>query len=263
MSEFINQGTPRISIVMPSFNQAAYLEAAICSVLDQDYPDIELIVVDGGSTDGSTDILERYSDRIAYWKSAPDGGQSDALNMGFGLITGDIVGWLNSDDTYNPGAFGKVARVFEDPGVAIAMSSRFGFMDAEGAVYDYKENSYTDHKTLVRYWTTGGMTINQPCVFFRRHLLKGLDPVCDEDLHYAMDYDLWLRLTRESGIQVVEGHWANYRFHDTSKSGAGFDQFLGEWYTVSRSHWIDQGFWACWGHALHYFCYHYPMRVVF
>jgi glycosyltransferase involved in cell wall biosynthesis len=247
---------------MPSFNQAAYLEEAIRSILDQDYPNTELIVMDGGSTDGSSDILQRYSDRIALWQSSADGGQSEALNKGFRHITGDIVGWLNSDDTYTPGTFNQVARLFGNESVAIAMSSRFGLMDAGGSVFWHKENTYADHQTLVRFWATNGMTINQPCVFFRRELLYGMDPVFDSSLHYAMDYDLWLRLTRHANIEVVEGHWANYRFHDTSKSGTGFGKFYREWYAVSQRYWGATGSRAWWVNCVHHAYYHYPRRIV-
>jgi glycosyltransferase involved in cell wall biosynthesis len=242
--------TPKISIVMPSLNQDQYLEAAILSVLEQDYPATELIVIDGGSTDESVNILEKYADRIAYFTSEKDSGQSEALNKGFKRATGEIIGWLNSDDTYQPGTLWQVAAVFSEPHVKVAMCSRFGLMDADGTVFDYKENTFTSHKKLIRYWSTGGMTVNQPSVFFRRELIANLDSVLDPSLHYAMDYDLWLRLSRQHDIHVVDGHWANYRFHDESKSGRGFDDFASEWYAVSRRYWGIMGSASWWGHWL-------------
>ena len=108
------------------------------------------------------------------------------------------------------------------------MCSRFGLMDAEGVVFEYKDNSFKNHQTLVRYWSTGGMTINHPSVFFRRDIISKYEPVLNTSLHYAMDYDLWLRITLDQEIHVIDGHWANYRFHDTSKSGLGFQDFLPE-----------------------------------
>ena len=247
---------------MPSLNQAAYLEQAIQSVLTQDYPNMELIVMDGGSTDGSIDILRRYSRDIAHWESAPDTGQSEALNKAFRHATGDIVGWLNSDDVYTPGTFRAVAKALRNAGAGIAMSRWFGFMDGTGIVFDYKENAYTDHTTLVRFWATKGMTINQPCVFFLRRLVQGMDPVFDPSLHYAMDYDLWLRLTLHGDIDVVEGHWANYRFHDSSKSGVGFDKFFPEWHAVSRRYWGERHSRTWWINCLHHYYYHYPRKRV-
>jgi glycosyltransferase involved in cell wall biosynthesis len=252
---------PKISIVMPSYNQGDFLEAAIVSIVEQDYPTLELVVIDGGSADKSVSILEKYADAITFWSSEADDGQSDALNTGFNITTGSIVGWLNSDDTFQPGTFNEVAKVFSDQSVHIAMCSRFGLMDADGKVFDYKDNSFENHKTLVRYWSTGGMTINQPSVFFRKSVIDKFDPVLDTTLHYAMDYDLWLRITLEHEIRVVDGYWANYRFHDSSKSGLGFGDFLPEWYAVSKRYWGKKysiGWWANW---LHRQIYHNSIRI--
>ena len=254
---------PKISIVMPSYNQGEYLEAAIVSIIDQDYPNLEFVVIDGGSTDNSVSILQKFSDFITFWSSKPDDGQSDALNTGFNIISGEIVGWLNSDDTYQPGTFDEVARVFSDKSQSIAMCSRFGLMDGDGKVFDFKNNRFDSHKTLIRYWSTGGLTINQPSVFFRRDVISRFNPVLDTTLDYAMDYDLWLRITLTEKIHVVDGYWANYRFHDSSKSGLGFDDFSSEWYSVSRRFWgrkWSPGWWINW---LHRQLFHYSIRIYY
>ena len=246
---------------MPSFNQAEFLEAAITSIVDQGYSNLELVVIDGGSTDQCVSILEKYSDVITFWSSKSDDGQSDALNTGFNIISGDIVGWLNSDDTFQPGTFHAVAEEFSDPSVKIAMCSRFGLMDTDGTVFDYKDNSFKNHRTLIRYWSTGGMTINQPSVFFRKDVIDNYNPVLDTNLHYAMDYDLWLRITSDHEIHVVDGYWANYRFHDSSKSGLGFDDFLPEWYAVSQRYWGGKWSFEWWQNWIHRQLYHYSIRI--
>lgn len=247
---------------MPSYNQADYLDEAINSVIFQDYPDIELVVIDGGSSDGSVSVIRSYSDYIAYWISEPDSGQSEALNKGFSKVSGELIGWLNSDDTYQPGTFSSIARVFENPEVGIAMCDKFGLMESDGTVYDFKANSYVDHKTLIRFWTTNGMTINQPSIFFRSGLLDRSKPTFRPDLDYAMDYDLWLRLSKNSPIHVVDGYWANYRFHDMSKSGTGFGKFFQEWYVVSRQHWGSRFSVEWWGHWFSYVFHSYGLRAV-
>lgn len=245
----MNKQLPKISIVTPSFNQSVYLEQSIQSVLSQGYPNLEYIVIDGGSTDGSTDIIRKYNDRITFWISAPDQGQSDALNQGFSRTTGDIIGWLNSDDTYQPGTFTEVANIFTRNDMDIIMSEYFGLMDESGKIFSLKKNEYIDHDTLIRFWKTNGMTVNQPSVFFRRELISNMHPVFDVSLCYAMDYDLWLRLSRDRPFHVVPGHWANYRLHQDSKSGTGFDKFVPEWLVVSRRFWgrpFSMGWYAHW-----------------
>lgn len=243
---------PKISIITVSYNQGEFLAEALESVLGQGYPNLEHIVVDGGSTDGSVDTIRSYDENIHYWISEPDNGQSEALNKGFQQTTGDIIGWLNSDDTYRPGTLHAVAEAFRDPRVQIAMSEKFAYIQSDGIAYASGVNSFVDHQALVRFWRTGGMTINQPCVFFRRELFMNVGGSVDETLEFAMDYDLWLRLTRHASIKIVPGTWANYRLHDKSKSGRGFRHFYPEWRRVSRRFW---GTWYSPVFYRHYFNY--------
>lgn len=191
---------PKISIVTPSYNQARYLERTILSVLNQGYPNLEFIIIDGGSTDGSVDIIKKYEGYLAYWHSGPDGGQSDALNHGFSKATGDIFGWLNSDDLYLPGAFASVVEAFR-------------FRPEAGVVFgDWWEIDNADEVTSVNYafdFSLGhfiheGFHLNSQSMFWRRAVHQRFGAF-DVTLHRTMDYDLILRLG------LVEGQGAFYR----------------------------------------------------
>jgi glycosyltransferase involved in cell wall biosynthesis len=184
----------RFSVVMPSYNHGALIEHSLLSVINQGYPDVELIVMDGGSTDGTRAILEKYAGDIALWRSERDAGQSDALNRGFRHVSGDVVGWLNSDDIYCPGAFEFVAAVFrKHPEVQV--------------VYGDWYTLGLDHHISARYFglpysrrqhITEGVFCNAQSMFWRRELHQRFGEF-DARLHYTMDYDLILRLIRLGG----------------------------------------------------------------
>jgi glycosyltransferase involved in cell wall biosynthesis len=181
---------PRISIVMPSYNHGRFIRHSLLSVINQEYPNVELIVMDGGSRDGTREILEEYADDIALWRSEPDGGQSDALNKGFQAASGDIFGWLNSDDIYCPGAFEFAADVFRNyPHVQV--------------VYGDWYTLGLDHRISTRFFglpysrrqmITEGAFCNAQAMFWRRDLHRRFGEF-DLRLHYTMDYDLILRFT--------------------------------------------------------------------
>src|SRR5688572_2633651 len=135
-SSVVQKKYPKISIITPSYNQGEYIEKTILSVLEQNYPNLEYIIIDGGSTDNSTEIIRKYADRITYWISEPDKGQSDAINKGLKLATGDIVNWLNSDDYYEPGALFKVAEAFNNPEVNVFAGRSHLFTGVDTIVYD-------------------------------------------------------------------------------------------------------------------------------
>jgi glycosyltransferase involved in cell wall biosynthesis len=193
---------PRFSIVMPSYSHGQLIEHSLLSVLNQNYPNLELIVIDGGSTDGTRRVLERYDSRITLWRSEPDAGQSEALNKGFGHTTGEILGWLNSDDIYCPGALEFAAEVFRSrPDVQV--------------VYGDWYTLGLDHRISARFFSlpysraqlvTEGFFCNAQAMFWRRELHQRFGEF-DPRLHYTMDYDLMLRLTR------LAGRAAFYRTH--------------------------------------------------
>ena len=186
MSHFL-----RMSIVTPSFNQAQFLEATILSVCAQDYAHIEHIVIDGGSTDGSVDIIRKYADRLAYWVSEPDRGQTDAINKGFRRATGEIVAWLNSDDVYfTRDAVRKMVETFAaHPKVDIIYGDA-ATIDEQGYVRRIRHLPDFDADRLRRT-----SYLVQPAIFFRSKILA--QHQLDESLHLGMDYKLWLELTRE------------------------------------------------------------------
>ncbi len=202
----------KISIVTPSFNQAAYLEATLLSLLAQDYPQLELIVIDGGSTDGSVEIIQRYASSLSHWESARDRGQSHALNKGFAHVHGDVWGWLNSDDVLEPGVLHRVAQVFsENPEIGVVYGDCvYVSADGETVLEKFKAEPHSRLRHLAHRF------IAQPSCFFRTSMVP---PAVREDLHYCMDYDLWLKLSAR-GVQFhyVPELFSRYRLHDESKS---------------------------------------------
>jgi glycosyltransferase involved in cell wall biosynthesis len=202
-----------VSIVTPSFNQARYLEAALLSVLEQDYPNLQYIVVDGGSTDGSLEIIKKYADRLAWWISEPDKGHADALNKGFAHADGQIFAWLNSDDTYYPGAVSEaVAYLHAHPDVGMVYGNA-DLTDHDGQVIGRFASRQTDYRRLLR----GSVHIPQATTFYRADLWRRLGPL-DLSLFFGFDYDLWVRLAKISRLQYVPKLWATFRLHGEGKS---------------------------------------------
>jgi glycosyltransferase involved in cell wall biosynthesis len=224
---------PLVSIITPSYNQARFLEATIRSVLDQDYPRLEYIVVDGGSTDGSLEILRRYESRLAAWVSEPDRGQTDAINKGFALATGDILAYLNSDDTYSAGAVAEaVAYLQAHPEVGM-VHGRAVYIDADGRPVARFPSAPTNHRDLRR----GAPRIAQQAAFFRAAVWKMVGPL-DASFFYAMDYDLWVRISAVTPMAFVPRMWAGFRLHDESKSMTVARQC---WPEMMRVHFRDGG----------------------
>ena len=212
---------PLVTIVTPSFNQAPYLETTIRSVLEQDYPNIEYIVMDGGSNDGSAEIIKRYADRLAYWESEKDKGQTDAINKGFARSHGEILAWLNSDDVLYPHAVREaVAYLTAHPECGLVYGDS-DFIDAKGNVIGHFNAKQTDYRKL----TEGYVHIPQQASFWRADLWKQVGPL-DDTIYFAMDYDLWLRLAKISEVKYLPGHepWAAFRLHADAKTIAEDDR---------------------------------------
>lgn len=204
---------PRISIVTCSYRQARFLEAALRSVIDQRYPALEYIVVDGGSDDGSREIIERHSASLAYWVSEPDDGQTDALRKGFARASGDILAWLCSDDLLLPGALRAVAAFFRARPQAMAVYGDALWIDADGRLLRPKREIAFNRFVFLHDHNY----VPQPSMFWRRELYQavgGLDPAFD----LAMDADLWERFSRRARIEHLARYLSCMRFYPEQKT---------------------------------------------
>jgi glycosyltransferase involved in cell wall biosynthesis len=225
---------PLVSIITPSFNQSRYIEATIRSVLQQDYPSIEYIIVDGGSDDGSVDIIKRHADKLAWWVSEQDRGQTDALNKGFSHAKGEILAWINSDDTYEPGALTRAVQyLVEHPETGMVYADT-NFIDETGRVIGRFPAAQTDYRRLQQ----GYVHIPQQATFFRASLWKQVAPL-DPDFYFAMDYDLWVRLAKLALFTYLPGQtWANFRLHTSAKTIAADDRC---WPEMLKVHYRNGG----------------------
>jgi glycosyltransferase involved in cell wall biosynthesis len=226
---------PLVSIVTPSYNQAQFLEQAICSVLEQDYANIEYIVVDGGSTDGSLEIIQRYETHLAWWVSEPDRGQTDAINKGFARASGDIMAWLNSDDLYLAGAVSQAVEYLQAHPEAGMVYGDANLIDESGAVIGRFPARQTDYQGLMR----GTVHIPQQAAFFRSDLWRQVGPL-DPTFYFAMDYDLWVRLAKIAPLHYHPRLWASFRLHGEGKSVASDDRCYPE---MLRVHQREGGAW--------------------
>jgi glycosyltransferase involved in cell wall biosynthesis len=225
---------PRISIITPSFNQGRYLGENILSVANQGYANTEHIVIDGGSTDDTKQVLEKHKDKLAYSVSERDNGQSDAVNKGFAKATGDIIGWLNSDDYYSPGALNAVAKAFVDPSVNVVCGYSI--------LFDEKSNEQKGFPTVTK---TRGLNfqlrfadINQPATFFRRSIMAEFMPL-NTTLHYLMDRELWTKYIQQYGVKgvvTIDATLVHFRYHADSKSESKEAEFDNEYATML--HWF-------------------------
>jgi len=209
---------PRISIVTPSYNQAQFLERTILSVLNQNYPNLEYIIIDGGSTDGSIKIIKKYEKYFAYWINEKDKGQADGINKGFKKATGDIFTWLNSDDIYLPNTLFKIAEVFTKyPNVDVIYGNQI----------DINEKDEIIGEMINTYWIPfiselgfkyGGFGFHQPASFWRKEIFFG-SGLLNPGLHFCMDIDMFIRfILNNAKFKYVREYFACFRHHQNSKT---------------------------------------------
>ena len=204
---------PRITVVTPSYNQARFLDATMRSVHDQGYPNLEHIVIDGGSDDGSVEIIERYADRLSYWVSEPDRGQTDALIKGFSRATGEICCWLNSDDLFEASTLAEVADYFQaHPAVDFAYGDST-WIDAAGLVLKPKK----EHGWSRFVWMFDHNFIPQASAFWRASLYEKVGGL-DRRFDLAMDADLWIRFSEITRPRHVKRQWSRMRFYPEQKN---------------------------------------------
>ena len=217
--------SPRLSIVVPSFNQAAFLETTLRSILDQQCENLELIVIDGGSTDGSVDIIRRYESQLTYWVSERDGGQYEAVNKGFAQATGDVMAWLNSDDFYLPGALSVVQEIFagfhEIEWLTTAHSlvgDRDGRVVRAHARTGYTRRGFLSGENLQNgsHFTQGW--IQQESTFWRRSLWEKAGARLDAHFRLAGDFELWARFFEHAELYALDAPLAVFRLHGAQRS---------------------------------------------
>jgi glycosyltransferase involved in cell wall biosynthesis len=243
----------KVSVITPSLNQCSFLARTARSILSQqgDFQ-LEWIVVDGGSTDGTPEFLRgTAADPRVRFSSQPDHGQADALNRGFTQATGDIIAWLNADDLYLPGALAKVSDGFSKNPDARWLVCRCQIIDANDHVIRASVTRYKNrlldrftHRRLLRE-----NCISQPAVFWRRSLAAEIGAL-DASLHYAMDYDLWLRMSRRSAPLILPDTLASFRFHAASKSGRVNREQFDEAYRVAQRYFNGDTA-SRWAHRFH------------
>lgn len=204
---------PRISIVTPSFNQVQFLERTILSVLNQDYPNLEYIIIDGGSTDGSVDLIKKYEKHLKYWVSEKDDGQSQAINNGLKRATGEWVGWQNSDDIFYPGTFESLAN-------AAMINSQSSLIIGNMNLIDEQDNVINDLKYVSPTYKSvlaEGMVLTNQAAFWRRSIHEKIGYL-DEGLHYGFDFEWFLRVLQNGPASHVNKTWGGLRMHSQTKT---------------------------------------------
>ena len=224
---------PRISVIIPSFNLGRFIEETIRSIVLQDWPDLELIIIDGGSSDETVDVIRKYERWITYWASETDAGQAEAINKGLRRATGDIVSWFNADDFFAAGIFAAVADAWRrNPrGIYAAPVANFYVRGRETLI---RPRGLTI-ENVVQYWTRRSLW-HDPGLFWSRAVIDAIGGP-DESLHYSHDFDCLARALQHASVEYVDHIAAGFRLHQRSKTLSMSEQMMGETAVVSRRYW--------------------------
>jgi glycosyltransferase involved in cell wall biosynthesis len=220
---------PRISIVIPSFNKCTFINQAIDSILNQNYPNKEVIVIDGGSTDGSVDVIKRYSQYLAYWHSTPDRGQTHAVNLGLERATGDIMAFQNADDYYLPGAFVEAAAALSKPSCSMVFGD---VLIVDGNSIEPRVRRFVRYSPLM---LAEGTPFASQALFWRRGVQSTVG-VFDEQFQMGLDTEFFVRVSRRFGCTHVRSVWGAYRVYNETKSAAQPDLGAEELAMIIRRH---------------------------
>ncbi|MEP7337855.1 MAG: glycosyltransferase family 2 protein [Acidobacteriota bacterium] len=247
-----NQRLPRISVVTPSFNQGKFIERTIRSVLLQNYPSLEYIIIDGGSTDNTVEIIRRYEQYLAFWVSEPDRGQSHAINKGFSIATGQVLCWLNSDDFYLPDTLSRVGQMLGDGSNIYAIAGHCLKVYEDGSSPVLLEGQYQNRHRLLEFWK--GYQMHQPAIFWRREVFEKVG-LLNEDLHLIMDFDYWARIAEHFDITSVNQTLACCCYHAEAKTGDDYVAYHRDLNRHRYNYWgsiLSPQFWLLYASRLRY-----------
>lgn len=235
---------PKITIITPSYNQGHFIEETIESVLNQNYPNLEYIIMDGGSTDNTVEVVKKYEKHITHWESVKDKGQSDAIQKGLNIATGYVVNWLNSDDYYAPGTLQKVGELFADKSTKVVCGKSRIFGDGYEDRYSQGTDLYKNNLAK----TIGWARIDQPETFFRLEDWKSIGGV-NSAFHFVMDKELWIRYLLNNGLDGIvslNDIFVNFRLHGASKTVTLQEKFTKEedalFFAISKKYGLEKSF---------------------
>lgn len=243
----------KISIVTPSFNQAEYLEDTLLSVVEQTYPDLEYIVIDGGSTDDSVKIIKKYQHKLNYWVSEPDKGHYAAINKGFCLTTGEIMGWINSSDAYYPWTFETISEIFSQFPEVQWISGFASYFDCGRAPRGVGSPDYKNRYDFL----SGNCTLQQESMFWRRNLWEAAGGGLDETLKYAADTELWFRFFQLAHLYNVNTLLGGFRYHG-DRRGVSQGKYRDEVRMIIRAYRMKASFTDRWRATQLAGCFHGP-----